>query len=127
MSITPIERDEDRSSRDRSGEENAVGVPQLVVLLVRTLLWRVRRLTASALGTASGPEADEDSEDEPRLRVSGQRRLTDGRAERGQRQQRPLPEGPELRSEQTEESMRVYDPADEEAFITSDTWEDVQQ
>jgi len=129
MSITPIEEDGNSPDQEPSGGDKSSGVRGLVGSLLSTLKQSgrtlVRRLR-DPFGVAPKRSA---ATPHSQLRVSGQKRLTAASRtseDSGQRPQ-PLPDATSVCSERKEEELRVYDPERGEAYITSDTWQDVER
>jgi len=129
MSITPIEEDETRENRGASRDER----PGVRARLSAWLASAGRRLRALVTPTAreSSPSED-DAEQSGAIRVAGQRRLTaaggQSTAERAPPPARgKLPGSVAVDVEEEGETLRVYNPEHEGAFIASDTWQDVEQ
>lgn len=128
MSITPIEGDEnaksggdDRPSRRSGVRARLRGVLDSLGNHVRSFLQRLR-----GSGSSSAGETTRDSRGS-RLRVSGQRKLTSGKSSESAPRRGNLPGSTDLTAEREGDSLRVYNPELSDAYITSDTWQEIER
>jgi hypothetical protein len=124
MSITPIEEDGEHRDGDPSGRNEVSGVRGFVASVVAGLRLVGRRLLGQ-LRDPFGVAPQRSGSAHSQRGVTGQKRLTAG--EESSEQPQPLPDGVQVCTEQEADALRVYDPEQSEAYITSDTWEAVEQ
>ena len=130
MSITPV-REDDGETRESTREANP-GVRARWQSWLASVARRIR----STLGSA---ETESDAHDPEtaqsgQIRVSGRRKLTGSHEPPPQSgddglppARRMLPDGTDIDAKRDGETLRIYDPQREEAFMLSDTWTDVEE
>jgi hypothetical protein len=129
MSITPVEEDEEGRNREAARQERP-GVRARVRSWLGALCRRVSRLFRP---TEDGERTESTRSGE--IRVAGQQRLAANRESTADSDtgstpppaRGTLPGSTGVDTKQEGQTLRVYDPEHEEAFISSDTWTDIEQ
>jgi hypothetical protein len=94
---------------------------------------RVRAALTLGPSTTDGTPQRPDEGQGGEIRVGGQRRLEGGHREGATEREAPppargvLPGGAEISTERDGDRLRLYDPELDDAFVESDTWEDIEQ
>ncbi len=136
MSITPVEGDGKRDQEDkRLACDQRQGVRARVRSWLQSIGQQIRNLRRGPTDSDSDSSASEQSSDRQKgeIRVSGQRRLEDPQqsSTRDVESVEPSTAQPKLPSagdgDTEREGNRLYDPNQPDAYITSDTWEDVER
>ena len=127
MSITPIKGDAGRADDDSSPAERT-GVRARLRSWFSSVSTRVRTL----FGRRRTEEVEESRTERGQIRVTGQRRLaptkqtTDGQTIEDAPHRESFSGSTDVDAERDGDSLRVFNPNLDEAYITSDTWEEVE-
>ena len=132
MSITPIEADDSGGNREQSRDEHP-GVRARLQAWVTSVGRRLRN--ALTLTERRQEPSETETHRSVEIRVGGQRRLSESyesATESDDTDGPPpargaLPEHAGIDAKQEGETLRVYNPQQEGAFIASDTWTDIEE
>jgi|AntRauTorcE11898_2_1112593.scaffolds.fasta_scaffold18050_2 hypothetical protein len=135
MSITPVEGDREDGQENREvASDQHQGVRARVRSWLQSIgrqLWNLRQQSNSSERGSTAKRSSDDKKGE--IRVSGQRRLegprcTPTRAVESVDITTRQPELPGASEGDTErDGNRLYNPDRPDAYITSDTWEDIER
>ncbi len=127
MRNTPTEGVADRRERDQSGSGRSSSGVRGVVGSLLTKIRQTGRLLHQRIPGSDGTVPNRSSDDRHTRRSGGDRnRLTASKTD-GDQQPRPLPDGPQVCIEHDKDALRVYDPARNGAYISSDTWQRIER
>lgn len=135
MSITPIGEGED-SENGESSRDPGSGVRARLRSWFESVGRGIRKLRQQFQINSSGEPKAERTPDHKKgeIRVGGQRRLEGPRstARGDESAETPtvhgqLPSGTSIDAEQNGDTFCLYDPELPDAYITSDTWEDIER
>ena len=132
MSITPVEENEGGKNREQPRDDR----PGVRARLQSWLAAVGERIRSAVTPTDEEDDSrDSDPSQSGQIRVAGQRRLTAQQGSTAQSEgrdgpppaRRTLPGNTRIDTERDGETLRVYNPHQEEAFISSDTWTDIEE
>jgi hypothetical protein len=132
MSITPIEED-GREKERTPAEDQRPGVRARLCSWVASVRDRLRGAFSPGPSTREVTAQRPDEQRAGEIRVGGQRRLAGAPQEPATDRETPpsarraLPARSQVSAERDGDRFRVYNPQLDDAFISSDTWEVIEQ